>query len=354
MNDMHRPVFDPPIDEPIRFRPSSKVFFYSGWSDESSTYAMVATIDRLPSEERVLTIRKEFRPDSFSRWDVVTSAVSLGKAWLVFYNAGTGEVATGQIDDRYDFIEGREYGPGTLPVGYARAAADSDGNLLFAGSHPNSIPNAPESRITRAQLIDEQLLVLWSSEVEIPPPDDLVGLSDGFAWLRESDSESPGGFDTTVYVLGHNGTLENQRIWPTDWGGIVFHSNAGVRAETGRDVPDALLLSSPTGAYISFQPGEICVVEPDIQGRRQLVTTMEQNVAIPHGTISTAISTENGILGYNIFENMARICLLSPWTFEDIASPSTFSLNVKNATGPGHVGGYLPQPHPAWEHIVAC
>ena len=301
----------------------SRLFFYAyrGLLDEvgqEHSHAAVASI----TPERFQIVHT-FPPDTFERWELVSSAANAGKRWLFFHNLNTHKTMTGFINSDFQFVESA---PPPAPPDHVRvlsrhgpyqfAAVDGSGFLLLAAS---LIQPAGHCRVTRAQVLpDGRFHPIHTSIIEIPIPASLigntsiVGLREGHAWLSGPFLPSPAPDTSTVYIL-MNGQIVSSRTWSPSWSGMVAHE-------------DSLLLFDTFG-----KRGEIC----SLDAGHNLVTTAVLGPSTFPRSFYFVANAPRALLAYDYSTGWAQVRALGQGAF----TPTT-GANLSLSWG--------------WQFITAC
>ena len=133
------------------------------------------------------------RTFQFDDLNIVASAASGNKKWLLLHNLDTGTLTVGLINPnfsfyRYKFLPARHIQPLALPV---------------SGRRRSGLSDAERRRFSKvvigfAQVLSDGTFVeWWRTTLDIPYPRNIVGLKDAHAWY-ENDYERGRG---TVYIF---------------------------------------------------------------------------------------------------------------------------------------------------------
>ena len=219
-------------------------------------------------------------------WDFITSAASGGKNWLLLSNLDDQTVATGSIDENFEFKIAKFYPKGWVSFPWQVVETNGLGHLLMIGSLTNGGPT-----IGFGQVLEDGTFVEWW---RTPSPNSLypyfaVGLKDAHAFYINDPLPATG---TTVYIFDvkHAQILSTRRF------------EAGLRPRGIVADGDLIYFYDNQGTT------EICVLD----GNHRLVTIkrteFDREIATPEGyfAFNRVVSTPGAQLCFSDHTVMAH------------------------------------------------
>lgn len=157
------------------------------YADDPDGISMVAIATISPDD---FSIERTFQFDDLN---IVASAASGNKKWLLLHNLDAGTLTVGLINPDFSFYRYNFYPRGTFnPWPYQSAVVDGRGYLMLSGAEFSKVV------IGFAQVLSDGTFVeWWRTTLDIPYPRNIVGLKDAHAWY-ENDYERGRG---TVYIF---------------------------------------------------------------------------------------------------------------------------------------------------------
>ncbi len=310
---------------PIDFPDYSSVFLYGFYSEQGqvATYAAVGSV--APADFQVV---KTFAVNHFPFYVDVYGAARNGRSWLLFLDHRDGRAVTGLIDDSYQFIQAHTHPPGFL-TGWRHVAVDGEGYLLL-------VKGAGEGRssIALASVDDDGLVIVWwTSEIDLPTPDQLIGLPTAHLWVVVDEK----GHTSTAHVL-HRGQHASQTSWGDVWRGAASQGNLFSLYRA------ALQLPEKDGARPTVEPRTLV----GSVGADHQITTLAD---VGDWTFPLRVDTGIDVTTPTGIVFVQRVLGAEPWAQVRSLSPAGYV--------PTFDFGYVPSPTPAsrgqvhWK-VAAC